>query len=117
MPRFVVLIHDFPQLHWDFMLEKEAVLRTWRLDRPPNDRGPIVAQPLPDHRLTYLDYEGPISGKRGKVTRFDQGTYSIVRDDEGALAVALAGSILRGTASVNRFGTDDLRFEYSPDFE
>ena len=35
------------------------------------------AEVLPDHRLAYLDYEGPISGDRGSVTRWDRGTYDV----------------------------------------
>ena len=35
MPRFVILEHDYPELHWDLMLETAGALRTWRLLRPP----------------------------------------------------------------------------------
>ena len=28
VPRFVILEHDYPELHWDFMLEAGAVLKT-----------------------------------------------------------------------------------------
>ena len=61
MPRFVVLEHDSPcGRHWDFMLEQENALATWALPQPP-DTAEMPAEPLPDHRLAYLDYEGPIS--------------------------------------------------------
>ena len=71
MPRFVILTHDHPHLHWDFMLEADGVLKTWRLqDEPlPGRKFETPAEPLPDHRIAYLDYEGPVSNNRGIVTR------------------------------------------------
>src|SRR5437868_1093145 len=35
MPRFVVLEHDWPSLHWDFLLEAGEVLLAWRLLEEP----------------------------------------------------------------------------------
>jgi hypothetical protein len=102
MSRFVVLIHDHPVLHWDFMLEKEAGLRTWRLARSPGEPGPIVAEPLADHRLDYLDYEGPVSGNRGTVRRFDRGTYVLEGESDHSLVVELRGSVLVGQATFVR---------------
>jgi hypothetical protein len=69
MPRFVILEHDHPELHWDFMLEAGAVLRTWRLAAPPALGQVVAAAASFDHRLLYLDYEGPVSGGRGTVRR------------------------------------------------
>ena len=93
--RFVVLEHDHPTLHWDLMLEVDGVLRTWRLASPPT-LGVVAGQPLADHRLVYLDYEGPISGARGAVQRWDRGTYLL--DGDGFL---LAGSRLNGRIVIN----------------
>jgi DNA polymerase Ligase (LigD) len=74
MPRFVILEHDHPELHWDLMLEIGAALKTWRLPAPPPDQ-PATALALGNHRIDYLDYEGPVSGNRGTVKRWDAGTY------------------------------------------
>ena len=76
MPRFVILEHDHPFLHWDLMLEAGSVLRTWRLRPPPRRGEAIVATAVFEHRLLYLDYEGPISGGRGRVLRWEHGTYT-----------------------------------------
>ncbi|HOM16797.1 MAG TPA: DNA polymerase ligase N-terminal domain-containing protein [Thermoguttaceae bacterium] len=74
--RFVVLEHDSPRgRHWDLMLELEGRLRTWALAQPPDAPRTIPAEALPDHRLVYLEYEGPISGGRGQVRRWDAGAY------------------------------------------
>jgi hypothetical protein len=75
MARFVVLEHDFPERHWDLMLECGAVLRTWRLPAPPEAARVLAAVKSFDHRPVYLDYEGPVSGNRGRVTRWDGGSY------------------------------------------
>jgi hypothetical protein len=75
MPRYVILTHDHPFPHWDFMLEREDSLATWRLLDEPAAGRTCRAEALPDHRLHYLDYEGPVSGGRGAVARWDVGTY------------------------------------------
>jgi hypothetical protein len=115
MPRFIFLIHDFPELHWDFMLENEAALRTWRLSRQPSAPGPIEAQALADHRLAYLDYEGPVSGNRGSVRRFDRGEFAHVVETAERIVIELYGAVLRGTAVLERSGDgEDWTFAFTP---
>ena len=75
MPRFAVLQHDRPVLHWDFLLEHEGVLLTWRLSAPPQAGAAVDGEKSFDHRLVYLDHEGPVGGGRGSVTRWDGGTF------------------------------------------
>jgi hypothetical protein len=76
MPRYVILEHDHPYRHWDLMLECGPVLKTWRLAAPPAPGTVVRAEPTFDHRLLYLDYEGPISAGRGNVVRWDHGTFA-----------------------------------------
>jgi hypothetical protein len=104
MPRFVILEHDHPTLHWDLMLEHDGALKTWRLPRPPGPKQDAAqgAVALPDHRLMYLEYEGPVSGNRGQVKRWDAGTYELVRDDERRWKVRLAGERWRGVLDLPR---------------
>jgi hypothetical protein len=75
MPRFVLLEHDHPRPHWDLMLEAGSVLWTWRLPQVPSPPCTLPVERLPDHRLLYLDYEGPVSGARGTVRRVLSGTF------------------------------------------
>lgn len=96
MPRFAILTHDFPELHWDLLLEQESSLRTWRLQAPANSGGVIVAVPLDDHRKIYLDYEGPVSGNRGEVTRWDGGEMEWVLDSPTCVRARLSGKIVNG---------------------
>lgn len=103
MPRFVLLAHDHPVLHWDFMLEHGDTLLTWRLSRiPAADGNPVPAEPLPDHRTVYLDYEGPVSGNRGTVRRVDAGLYEWQTREDGRLEIQLTGQLLRGRAALER---------------
>jgi hypothetical protein len=76
MPRYVILEHDHPFLHWDFLLEAGESLRTWRLAAPPQPAQTVRAEEISAHRRFYLDYEGPISGGRGSVRRWDAGTFT-----------------------------------------
>ena len=78
MPRYVILSHDHPFPHWDFMLEHGDALATWRLLDAPAPGRTCRAESLPNHRAAYLDYEGPVSGGRGVVARWDHGTYGSV---------------------------------------
>jgi hypothetical protein len=64
MRRFVLLEHQWNGVHWDLMLEEGDVLRTWAIDVPVVSGVDLPARRLADHRLIYLDYEGPISGLR-----------------------------------------------------
>lgn len=96
MPRFVILEHDHPQLHWDLMLEAGPVLRTWRLTAPPVHGEAIAAAAVFDHRLLYLDYEGPIAGGRGRVVRWDRGTFLAQIQTESLIIAQLQGERLIG---------------------
>jgi DNA polymerase Ligase (LigD) len=100
MPRFVILEHDWPHRHWDLMLEAGPILRTWRLAAPLTTGVDVAAQAIGDHRLHYLDYEGPVSGNRGSVVRRDNGTFDWMRDDIQAVAIRLAGTRCRGELEI-----------------
>jgi hypothetical protein len=93
MPRFVILDHDHPPRHWDFMLQRGDVLRTWRLAAPPAPGQTVPAEAIGDHRLAYLDYEGPVGGERGTVMAWDRGTYV----DEGEASAERVVVRLSGT--------------------
>jgi hypothetical protein len=110
MPRFVLLQHDHPFLHWDFMLEAGAVLRTWRLAAPPSADAVIEATPLGDHRSAYLDYEGPLSGNRGRVIRWDRGDYETVEDSGTHIVVRLRGQKVRGRATLTKITAQQWHF-------
>jgi hypothetical protein len=96
MPRFVILEHDWPTLHWDFLLETGSVLRAWRLLAEPTPGKAVPAEANADHRVLYLDYEGPVSGDRGNVRRWDAGTFEWIADDPERIEIVLRGGKLVG---------------------
>lgn len=100
MPRFSILTHDHPFPHWDFLLEQGDTCRTWRLTAAPDSGGEVIAEPLPDHRLLYLEYEGPVSGNRGTVSLWDTGTFEWLADENGIAKVELHGRVMKGVAQV-----------------
>ena len=102
MPRFVILEHDHPQLHWDFMLEAGDVLRTWRFAVPPEAGQTCSATQTFDHRLMYLDYEGPISGGRGTVRRWERGECEWREDSSDRIIVRLIGQRWSGVVRLQR---------------
>lgn len=113
MQQFVILRHDFPELHWDLMLEEEGVLKTWRLDAPPvidpaSDESSIdlVAEELPDHRLVYLEYEGPVSGDRGEVLQWDRGTFSLLERSDGFIVALMTGEELAGRVTLKKMESE-----------
>ncbi len=107
MPRFVILRHETSHAtHFDFMLEVGDVLKTWALPQAPQPGLEIEATPLADHRLAYFDYEGPISGDRGSVTRWDFGQYTVEQQTATQWVLSLAGQQLEGTATLHRPADD-----------
>lgn len=112
MPRFALLRHDHPALHWDLMLEAGNALWTWRLPRPLEDGDDQSAERIGDHRLIYLDYEGPVSGGRGMVACEDRGDYRGVEQADGRLVVELHGGRLRGRLELTRQRGADWRAQF-----
>jgi hypothetical protein len=114
MPRFVLLYHDCPPdyvraSHWDLMLEAGDVLRTGALAALPRSWGvwrertaaqfpacaavaggeEIAAVALGDHRRHYLEFEGEVSGGRGRVVRVARGEYAIEEEGPGCCLLSL----------------------------
>ncbi|MHC4562329.1 MAG: DNA polymerase ligase N-terminal domain-containing protein [Planctomycetota bacterium] len=98
---FVILRHsDFGPMHYDLMLRYGEALATWQLATDPRTIEPgqsVEAKRLPDHRLAYLTYEGPVSGGRGRVERVAQGTYSLADEQPGRWGVSFEGGTITGS--------------------
>lgn len=114
MPRFVILCHDsFRGEHFDLMLEADGVLKTWALPEAPTAGIEMACEALADHRLAYLDYEGPISGDRGCVTRWDGGTYLVERQSDGEWVVRLTGDRLYAMVTLQRSAENPKRWRFA----
>ena len=104
MPLFVLLEHRWNGLHYDLMLETEpgGCLRTWAIDEEVVAGKNLQARELPAHRAIYLDYEGEVSGGRGRVKRLDRGEYEPRQWAEDVIRVRLAGDQLVGEIELRR---------------
>jgi hypothetical protein len=107
MPRFVILEHTWNGVHWDLMLESGGRLRTWAIDAPIAFEVDLPARDLADHRMAYLDYEGPVSRNRGSVRRVDAGEYNVLTWEPDLIRVHLQGTQLVGKVALRRVGTAD----------
>ncbi len=103
--RFVVQEHTTTEgVHWDFMIEREDLLATFRLERPPEavlDHA-VRAVQIFDHPLRFLAYEGPVQKGRGKVRIVERGTYQRLDEKEGLIMLDLRGEILQGRFTLTR---------------
>ena len=100
MPRFVLLEptghpDDPAGRHFDLLLEEPEACRTWRLAEIPLAGGePVAAEPLPPHRLAWLEtLAGEVSGGRGFARRVDAGTYDTVAGEIRLRAATLSGHL------------------------
>jgi hypothetical protein len=123
--RYVLLRHEVPPSfgrgsHWDLMLEPsaDAPLWTWEvlvaLANSPPHAVTTIARRLPDHRRVYLDYEGPLSGDRGHVTRQAAGTLRWHSHDTDSLTATIDGRQLRGILRLRSLEQDRWQLEFTP---
>lgn len=121
---FVLLEHDTTHatgvppegrsLHWDLLLEAPGCERlpTWRLARSPLDAGDeIPVERLPDHRPVYLDYEGELSGDRGRVRRLERGAATVEQWGDDQVIVTLHGVRLHGRFALIRRASGQTVFQ------
>ena len=100
-PIYVVQRHDARNLHYDFRLEMDGVLKSWALPKqPPKETGiKRLAIQTEDHPLSYADFEGEIPEGEygaGKVEIWDKGTFELQKCEEKEIVVTLHGEELKG---------------------
>jgi hypothetical protein len=97
--RFVIQKHTTAGgIHWDWMVEGDGVLQTWRVNCPPGQVGkePIETERIADHSIRFLTYEGPVQQNTGTVQIEDRGAAVLSVCSEGRVEVCLEGRIVRG---------------------
>jgi DNA ligase D-like protein (predicted 3'-phosphoesterase) len=99
--RFVVQKHIARQLHYDFRLELDGVLKSWAVPKGPPQQSGIkrLAVAVEDHPITYLDFEGEIPEGEygaGQVEIWDRGTYQLVTRTPTKIEFILEGEKLKG---------------------
>ncbi len=98
---FVVQRHDARNLHYDFRLEIDGVLKSWAVPKqPPKKAGTKrLAIQTEDHPLAYANFEGEIPAGEygaGKVEIWDRGTFELQKHEEKEIVVTLHGEELKG---------------------
>ncbi len=105
MSRFVVQEHHSSHLHWDFRLEKDAVLKSWAVPKgvPEEKAVKRLAIQVEDHDLGYIDFEGVILEGRygaGTVKIWDSGEYELESETSKRMVFNLIGNRLNGSYSL-----------------
>ena len=119
---FVIQKHAASQLHFDFRLELDGVMKSWAVPKGPSYDPTVrrLAMQVEDHPIEYNTFEGTIPEDEyggGTVMLWDRGTYEAEHgggDDalregyeRGDLKILMHGSRMRGGWVLVRMRTDE----------
>jgi len=123
---FVIQKHKASNLHYDFRLEIDGVLKSWAVPKGPStDKSDKrLAMLTEDHPVEYADFEGVIPEGEygaGSVIVWDGGKYKNIREEkenlsmsecfkDGKIEVSLEGKKLKGGFVLINTGGDDKRW-------
>jgi bifunctional non-homologous end joining protein LigD len=120
-PIFVIQEHHATQLHYDFRLEAEGVLKSWAVPKQPSmdPAQKRLAVHVEDHPIAYAEFKGTIPEGEygaGTVAIWDKGSYDNLLAEKpvpktiaegikmGRLEFALHGKKLQGRFALIRMG-------------
>jgi len=124
--KFVIQRHDATNLHYDFRLEMEGVLKSWAVPKGPslNPHDKRLAMFVEDHPFEYRTFEGTIpEGNYGAgiVEIWDEGTFHslettdrnesekimLAQLEQGSLKFVLQGNKLNGEFALVKIKNSD----------
>ena len=103
LKRFVVQKHAARNLHYDFRLEHEGVLKSWAVPKgvPETTGVKRLAIQVEDHPVEYINFSGKIPAGEygaGTVEIWDKGKWQALEGglERGSMKFSLAGKKLKG---------------------
>jgi len=121
-PIFVIQKHAATQLHYDFRIEIDSVLKSWAVPKGISNKlsDKRLAIPTEDHPIEYEKFEGVIPEGHygaGTVMVWDCGTYENIKKiamrqclKNGRIEVRLHGKKLKGAYALIRTGPPEKQF-------
>jgi len=108
MPIFVIHKHFARNLHYDFRLEKDGVLKSWAVPKgvPLKPGVKRLAVETEDHDLNYATWHGIIPKGQygaGKVELWDQGDYAVEEWLKDRIVFKLNGEQVNGRYCMVKF--------------
>ena len=106
---FVKQKHNASNLHFDFRIQVDDVLKSWAVPKGPSTdpKERRLAMPTEDHPLDYANFEGIIPEDQyggGTVMVWDAGTYKNINEDKDGNEVSLDKSLKDGEVKISLDG-------------